>query len=345
VRKRFGSHEVVACVDLHVAPGECLVLLGPSGCGKTTLLRLVAGLEPVDAGRIWIGGRDVTAVPGGERDVAMVFQNYALYPHFTVAENIGFPLRTRRVDPAEIARRVQDTAARLGLDGLLDRRPAQLSGGQQQRVALARAIVRNPAVYAMDEPLSNLDAQLRLRTRTDLKKLQQQLGTTMVYVTHDQGEALTLGNRVAVMRQGAIEQLDTPLALYQRPANTFVATFVGSPAMNLLDGQLLGEERCRVAGVEIAVPRVRGGPEVILGIRGEAAELCATPRAGAIPATAAVVEPLGNETFVTAERDGLSLVCRTAVDPPAPGAPVWVQLDPARMVIFDRATGNRLAPV
>jgi len=206
VTKRFGAHLAADAIDLDVEPGECLVLLGPSGCGKTTLLRLLAGLESVDSGAIWIGDRQVQHVAPADRDVAMVFQNYALYPHFSVFDNIAFPLRTRRVDRDEINRRVRQAAARVGLADLLARRPAQLSGGQQQRVALARAIVRQPTVYLMDEPLSNLDAQLRLQTRTELKRLHQELGTTMIYVTHDQGEAMTLGSRIAIMQRGSIVQ-------------------------------------------------------------------------------------------------------------------------------------------
>jgi multiple sugar transport system ATP-binding protein len=246
------------------------------------------------------------------------------------------------VSQAETTARVRETAARLGLDGLLDRRPRQLSGGQQQRVALARAIVRSPAVYAMDEPLSNLDAQLRLRTRTDLKKLQQQLGTTMVYVTHDQGEAMTLGSRVAVMRHGRIEQLGSPLELYGRPANTFVATFVGSPAMNLLDGRLVAPDRCRIGDAEIVVPPTAGEGEIVVGIRPEAATLGAAPVPGGLAARVTVVEPLGSETFVTAEGQGFSMVCRIVSDPPGPGTSVWIVPDPSRVVLFERATGTRL---
>ena len=211
------------------------MLLGPSGCGKTTLLRLLAGLEPLDSGEIWIGDRRVDQLEPARRDVAMVFQNYALYPHLSVFDNIAFPLRTRHVETAEIDRRVREAAARVGLMELLGRRPAQLSGGQQQRVALARAIVRNPSVYLMDEPLSNLDAQLRLQTRTELKRLHRDLGTTMIYVTHDQSEAMTLGGRIAVMQRGAIVQIGAPLDLYRQPVNAFVGTFLGSPPMNLIE--------------------------------------------------------------------------------------------------------------
>src|SRR3954453_19310149 len=234
VAKRFGAHHAADGIDLDVESGECLVLLGPSGCGKTTLLRLLAGLETLDGGEIWIGDRRVDQPEPARRDVAMVFQNYALYPHLSVFDNVAFPLRTRRVDLAEIERRVREAAARVGLVDLLARRPAQLSGGQQQRTALTRAIVRNPTVYLMDEPLSNLDAQLRLQTRTELKRLHRELGTTMIYVTHDQGEAMTLGGRIAVMRGGSIVQIGRPLDLYREPVNTFVGTFLGSPPLNLI---------------------------------------------------------------------------------------------------------------
>ena len=324
VTKRFGAHVAANAIDLEVDAGECLVLLGPSGCGKTTLLRLVAGLERLDAGAIWIGDARVDALDPARRDVAMVFQNYALYPHLTVFDNIAFPLRTRRVAPNEIERRVGEAAARVGLVDLLARRPAQLSGGQQQRTALARAIVRNPTVYLMDEPLSNLDAQLRLHTRTELKRLHRELGTTTIYVTHDQGEAMTLGTRIAIMKSGAIEQIGSPLDLYQRPANTFVATFLGSPPMNVI-----GE----------AVH----GTRVQLGIRPEDVEIATTAGDGWHAARVVVVEPMGSETLVTLEYREQPLVARVSASRPFdPGQTVWVNLPAHRSVWFD-ASGRRLA--
>ena len=327
VSKRYGSHAVLREVGLDVEPGECLVLLGPSGCGKTTLLRVLAGLERADAGRVWIGDRDVTDLEPADRDVAMVFQNYALYPHFTVRQNIAFPLRARRTAQAEVERRVHEAAARLGLQDLLERRPAQLSGGQQQRVALARALVRNPSVYLMDEPLSNLDAQLRLQTRTELKRLHQELGTTMVYVTHDQGEAMTLGRRIAVMQHGTVVQVGSPLDLYRSPANTFVATFLGSPPMNLLDD-------------------TRDGKPVKSGVRPEDVVVSVSPPTegdGWRYATVSVAEPMGNETLLTLDRAGQRLVARAAADvTAAPGQRVWVRLPAGRALIFDAATGERL---
>jgi multiple sugar transport system ATP-binding protein len=322
VTKRFGAHVAADAVDLDVQAGECLVLLGPSGCGKTTLLRLVAGLEQLDRGAIWIGDRRVDALDPAERDVAMVFQNYALYPHLTVFDNVAFPLRTRRVADADIDRRVHEAAARVGLADLLTRRPAQLSGGQQQRVALARAIVRNPTVYLMDEPLSNLDAQLRLQTRTELKRLHRELGTTMIYVTHDQGEAMTLGGRIAVMRRGTIEQIGTPLDLYQRPVNTFVATFLGSPPMNLVDSRT-------------------GGAPVQLGIRPEDVEVAAAAADGFEPAQLVVVEPMGSETLLTIDLRGQRLVARVAADRRfEPGQSLWIRFPPDRVLTF-AADGRR----
>ena len=323
VTKRFGAHHAVDGIDLDVVSGECLVLLGPSGCGKTTLLRLLAGLEPLDSGEIWIGHQRVDQLEPARRDVAMVFQNYALYPHLSVFDNIAFPLRTRHVEAREIERRVREAAARVGLEELLARRPAQLSGGQQQRVALARAIVRNPTVYLMDEPLSNLDAQLRLQTRTELKRLHRDLGTTMIYVTHDQGEAMTLGGRIAVMQRGAIVQIGRPLDLYRQPLNTFVGTFLGSPPMNLI------EESPNGAGVKI-------------GVRAEDIAVTASPASGSDEARVVVVEPMGSETLVTLEYRGQRLIARVPGDSCfEPGQSAWVHLPADRTLTFD-ADGRRI---
>ena len=315
--KRFAGNAVLRDVDLDIASGECLVLLGPSGCGKTTLLRLLAGLERADSGSIWIGDRKVNDLEPVDRNVAMVFQNYALYPHFTVFENIAFPLRARGVATGEIDQRVRAAAARVALEPLLDRRPGQLSGGQQQRVAVARAVVRNPAVYLMDEPLSNLDAQLRLQTRTELKRLHHELGTTMVYVTHDQSEAMTLGGRIAVLQHGSVVQVGAPLELYRQPANTFVATFLGSPPMNL-------------------IAQGQPGGDVTLGIRPEDVQIALTPADAWNAARVLVVEPMGSDMLVTMERGADRIVARTAADlAVAPGATVWLHFPPARTHVFD----------
>ena len=324
VSKRFGAHDALRSIDLDIADGECLVLLGPSGCGKTTLLRLLAGLESLDAGAIWIGDRQVNDVPPASRDVAMVFQNYALYPHFSVFDNIAFPLRTRGVGAGDIDARVRAAANRVGLDDLLARRPAQLSGGQQQRVALARAIVRQPTVYLMDEPLSNLDAQLRLQTRTELKRLHQELGTTMIYVTHDQGEAMTLGSRIAIMRHGDIVQVGTPMDLYRRPVNTFVATFLGSPPMNLIHD-------------------ARNGSNVTLGIRPEDVEVGTTGGDGWEQVQTLVVEPMGSETLLTVAHRSQRIVARVAGDRQfTPDQPAWIRLPSARVLTFDASSGTRI---
>ena len=323
VHKRFGSDRALHGVDLEIHSGECLVLLGPSGCGKTTLLRLLAGLEQADEGRIWIGDRVVNDVEPAERNVAMVFQNYALYPHFTVFENIAFPLRARRVAGEEIDRRVREAATRVGLERLLNRRPAQLSGGQQQRVALARAIVRNPAVYLMDEPLSNLDAQLRLQTRTELKRLHHELGTTTIYVTHDQAEAMTLAGRIAILQSGSVVQVGTPMELYRQPANTFVATFLGSPPMNLLDD-------------------TRNGSAVKIGIRPDDVQISATMRDDWEEARVLVVEPMGNETLITLERRGHRMVARVTSDLAVEAnQPIWIRLPADRTLTFD-SEGRRI---
>ena len=348
VSKRFGVQPALREIDLDVEPGECLVLLGPSGCGKTTLLRLVAGLESADSGRIWIGDRLVNDLPPAERDVAMVFQSYALYPHFSVFENIAFPLRARRVPEPEVGPRVRATAERLGLGALLDRRPAQLSGGQQQRVALARAMVRSPVAYLMDEPLSNLDAQLRVQTRAELKRLQQELGTTTLYVTHDQGEAMTVAGRVALLRQGVIEQLGPPLELYRRPANRFVATFLGSPAMNVWPGTPQANGTVSAAGAALAMPEalrsvLASSPGFEVGVRPEDVVLAATPGPGRTEARVVVVEPMGNETIVILDSAGTRVVGRSAGDLEArPGAPLWFEVRAGQALFFDAQTGRRL---
>jgi multiple sugar transport system ATP-binding protein len=274
VRKSWpGGHAGVRGVDLAIADGELLVIVGPSGCGKSTLLRLVAGLETPTAGTISIGDQDVTHLPPQDRDVAMVFQSYALYPHRTVRENLAFPLRMRRVPPAELARRVESAAQVLGIDGLLDRMPHHLSGGQRQRVALGRAIVREPRAFLLDEPLSNLDPALRVRTRAELARLHRRLTTTMLHVTHDQEEARTLGDRIAVMHEGRLQQVASPLDVYQHPANTFVATFIGSPAMNLLECSLMSgvsQVELRGPSFRVTLPRPPRAPHaagLLLGVR------------------------------------------------------------------------------
>jgi len=346
VTKRYGANAVLNDVDLDVAAGECVVLLGPSGCGKTTLLRILAGLDSPDSGRIIVGDRVVNGLPAAERDVAMVFQNYALYPHLSVFENIAFPLVTRKVGRSQIDSRVRSAAERLGLTECLPRRPSQLSGGQQQRVALARAIVRNPAVYLMDEPLSNLDAQLRVQTRAELKRIQQDLRTTTIYVTHDQAEAMTLGHRVAILRHGRIEQFGAPLELYRAPVNTFVAKFLGSPAINLWKGTVTASRAVSAAGFSFAgtsVPPSVKGPAVHVGVRPEDVEVATAARDGWSEAQVDVVEPIGNETILSARAAGEEIVARTAPDTPLEaGDRMWFRVPPDRVLFFDPESGRRL---
>ncbi len=291
----------VDALDLNIADGEFVVLVGPSGSGKSTALRMLAGLEEIDAGTIRIGSRDMVGVPSKDRDIAMVFQNYALYPSKTVGENIGFALKMRGIGKDERDRRVREAARLLGLEEFLDRKPRHLSGGQRQRVAMGRAIVREPAVFCMDEPLSNLDAKLRVQTRTQIAALQRRLGATTVYVTHDQVEAMTMGNRVAVLRDGKLQQFATPTELYDHPVNVFVAGFIGSPAMNIMTVPVDGE--ARVAGEKVALPdasardvRRQGLKEVTIGFRPEALDLVA-PGDG-LTAQIDVVEELGSEAFL-----------------------------------------------
>jgi multiple sugar transport system ATP-binding protein len=346
VTKIYGSVKAVDHLNLHIQDGEFMVLLGPSGCGKTTTLRMLAGLEEVTEGRIFIGSTCVNDVPPRHRDVAMVFQSYALYPHMTVAENIAYPLRVRKLAKDEIARRVQRVAELLEIEALLHRRPKELSGGQRQRVALARAIIREPRVYLMDEPLSNLDAKLRVQTRGELKRLQYELGTTTLYVTHDQAEAMTLAHRVAVMHEGRLQQVDTPENIYRRPANTFVAGFVGSPSMNFLEGRIDVAERC-FTNETITVPlepdrlsAPNKSQPVTLGIRPEDIELSREAQAGWLPATVYVTELMGSETFVFLRLGEEKLIVRTKADfQPAMEETVWVRFDLRKVHFFDTVSG------
>jgi sn-glycerol 3-phosphate transport system ATP-binding protein len=329
VTKRFGDDTVaVEALDLDVADGELMVLVGPSGCGKSTALRMVAGLERPTAGSIRIGGRDVDGLSPGARDVAMVFQSYALYPHMTVRRNLAFPLRRRNMDKAEIGRRVADVAEMLELTELLHRKPAQLSGGQRQRVAMGRALIREPVAFLLDEPLSNLDAKLRSELRAELKRLHARLSTTMIYVTHDQVEAMTLGDRIAVMDRGRLLQVGTPEEIYGRPCNEFVARFVGSPAMNLLPGPAVGE-----------------GANVVVGIRPETLRPVVELAGGvAIEIVAEVVEPLGSDVFVHGRTDaGQEVVARLPGNARvAAGERVALAAAGAEVHRFDAETGARL---
>jgi multiple sugar transport system ATP-binding protein len=331
-------------LDLTIEDGELMVLVGPSGSGKTTALRMLAGLEEVDAGAVLIGGRDVTDLPPKKRDVAMVFQNYALYPYLTVSQNIAFPLKMAGVRKAERERRAAEVAERLGLERFLERKPSQLSGGERQRVAMGRAIVRQPSVFLMDEPLSNLDAKLRVQMRADIAALQHDLGITTVYVTHDQAEAMTLGHRVAVLDHGRLQQCGTPRDLYDRPGNRFVAGFIGSPAMNLCE---LAFENGAVSfgGERVAVRRetLNGASSLVLGLRPESLELGSE----GVPARVEVVEEFGADAFVfcSAQIGGkpTRLVARTeARRAPPRGERVSLQVRPDEAHLFHAETGERL---
>jgi len=343
VRKSFGGTAVLHGVDLDIADGEFCVLVGPSGCGKSTLLRMVAGLENVTAGEIAIGGRVVNDVPPKDRDIAMVFQNYALYPHMTVRENMAFSLRLAKAPAGVVEAEVGRASRILGLEALLDRYPRQLSGGQRQRVAMGRAIVRHPQVFLFDEPLSNLDAKLRVGMRGEIKDLHQRLRTTTIYVTHDQIEAMTMADRIVVMQGGRVEQVGTPLELYDRPANLFVAGFIGSPAMNLLRGRVQGgtfrpEDGADGIGLPLPAGAAEGQP-VVYGIRPEHLRLT---DAG-VPITVQLVEPTGAETMVTARMGGSTLVGAFRERVPARvGDTLRVMPDPSLAHLFNGETGARL---
>ncbi|HET7522975.1 MAG TPA: sn-glycerol-3-phosphate ABC transporter ATP-binding protein UgpC [Acidimicrobiales bacterium] len=335
-------------IDLEIEDGEFMVLVGPSGCGKSTTLRMLAGLEEVNSGKIFIGDRDVTTLPPKDRDIAMVFQNYALYPHMNVADNMAFALKLAKVPKEERAKRVAEAARILGLEEFLDRKPKALSGGQRQRVAMGRAIVRSPQVFCMDEPLSNLDAKMRVATRTDIAKLQEDLGVTTVYVTHDQIEAMTMGDRVAVMNLGVLQQVDTPLRLYDRPANLFVAGFIGSPQMNLLQGRAdegavsIGKYKVPVdAG---ASKRMNGN--VTVGVRPENWRIVSEGEG--LPIEVTVVEQLGADNFVYGTSDvegiqGHAIVRVSGRDIPRRHDKMYVTTDPQHVHVFDTETGERLS--
>jgi multiple sugar transport system ATP-binding protein len=353
VTKAFGAgHAAVREVSLEIADGELLVLVGPSGCGKSTILRLVAGLETPTSGRVLIDGEDVTSVPPQRRDVAMVFQSYALYPHMTVRQNLGFGLRVRNSTHQAIGAAVERSARMLGITALLDRKPAQLSGGQRQRVAVGRALAREARVYLLDEPLSNLDPLLRVETRTELGLLHRQLGSTMIYVTHDQEEAMTLGTRIVLMRDGAIEQVGRPMDLYREPATRFVATFIGAPAMNLA-AATVGVDATRSAAiaspiVERPIPLDRGGAhggDIELGFRPQDAEICEGAEADGF-GQVDVVEPLGPHTLLHLQSTSAPGVRLRIVVPPDVavqiGGRVGFRIRRDRLHLFDTASGARL---
>jgi len=361
VRKTYGGkrpHVAVHGVDLEVADGEFVVLVGPSGCGKSTTLRMIAGLESISGGRLLIGDRVVNELPPKERDIAMVFQSYALYPHMTTYENMAFALKLRKLPAAEVDARVREAAATLNIEPLLDRTPKQLSGGQRQRVAIGRAIVRHPQVFLFDEPLSNLDAKLRVQMRREIASLQRRLGATVIYVTHDQVEAMTMGDRIVVMNEGRVQQIDAPLALYARPRNVFVAGFIGSPAMNLIPGVIeRGDElrfRAAAGGFTFVIPpryadyaAPLADRPLVFGIRPEdmglSTEHPPTPAISTVRMRLEVVEPLGNEILLHARAAPVDVTVRIPPRPvPAPGAELDFLIALDRVHLFDAASGERV---
>jgi multiple sugar transport system ATP-binding protein len=353
VSKRYGDVSVIEDLDLEIRDGEFMVLVGPSGCGKSTVLRMIAGLEDISAGTIAIGGRTVNGLAPKDRDISMVFQNYALYPHMTIRENLEFGLKMRKTPRAEVDRLVADAAGILGMTSVLHRRPRELSGGQRQRVALGRALVRHPAVFLFDEPLSNLDAKLRVQMRAEIKKLQQRLGTTSIYVTHDQIEAMTMGSRIAVMRDGRIQQVGEPLEIYRRPVNLFVANFIGTPPMNFLRARLeKGGVAALATGGSLSLPPSNRPPEanagrnIVLGIRPEnvvdAEERAEGPTAP-LPLEVDFVEPLGDEVIVHGRVGEEALLCKLAPNHvPEPGSRLVVALELSKMHVFDAETELRM---
>jgi multiple sugar transport system ATP-binding protein len=345
IRKCFGKGdnmvEVLKRIDIDVAPGEFLILVGPSGCGKSTLLNIIAGLEEPTEGSISIGDRNVVGVPPAQRDIAMVFQSYALYPTMSVAENIGFALEIRRVPKVERQARIADVAAMLQIEHLLERRPSQLSGGQRQRVAMGRALARNPQLFLFDEPLSNLDAKLRVEMRAEIKRLHQLSGITSVYVTHDQVEAMTLGSRIAVMKGGVLQQLGTPDEIYNRPANTYVATFIGSPTMNLIEGRATGTGQFSITGAQLALNALGKEQQLtLLGLRPEHIRL---NDAAAWRGVVNLVEPTGADTYVVVDTAAGKVTVRVAPQTQVrPGDAVGLEIQADHVTWFDQASGLRL---
>ncbi|MBU1337394.1 MAG: sn-glycerol-3-phosphate ABC transporter ATP-binding protein UgpC [Alphaproteobacteria bacterium] len=343
VGKRYGAVTVLNDISLQMGDGEFVVLVGPSGCGKSTLLRMIAGLEDITSGQITIGGKVVNNMPAKERDIAMVFQSYALYPQMKVADNMSFSLRLAGTPKAEIKRRVGEAADILGLEDLLDRLPRELSGGQRQRVAMGRAIVRNPRAFLFDEPLSNLDAKLRVKMRGEIKRLHQRLGKTMIYVTHDQTEAMTMADKIVVLSGGRIEQAGAPLELYNNPANLFVASFIGSPEMNLFDARYQGGTDVQVKGGQTlplgATLDIPAGTEIVYGVRPQHITLGEV----GVPSRVLVVEPTGDAQEVLARigEEDISVVVRDHA-PLRPDDTIHLVIDPAKLFVFDKATGLRL---
>jgi multiple sugar transport system ATP-binding protein len=350
-------HVAVHDLDLDIADGEFVVLVGPSGCGKSTTLRMIAGLESISGGELQIGGRVVNQLPAKERDIAMVFQNYALYPHMTAYDNMAFALELRKLPKPEIEQRVGDAARVLGIEALLAKRPRQMSGGERQRVALGRALVRQPQVFLFDEPLSNLDAKLRVQMRREIARLHRQLGTTMIYVTHDQVEAMTLGDRIVVMNRGQVQQVDTPTALYQHPRNTFVASFIGTPPMNLVEGEISGGEsprfrasegdfELRLEGATVRWRSAGVNRRVVLGIRPEDLAIEAPGGShgavGVVPARVELVELLGGEALLHLDSGGVDLTARVPAPVSVNGSELTLIVPPDRIHLFDGESRKRL---
>ena len=357
VSKRYGSQAVVDNVDLEMAEGEFIVLVGPSGCGKSTTLRMIAGLEEVSEGRIFIAGKDVTDLAPGERNIAMVFQNYALYPHKSVYENLAFGLRMRKIPDAEIRDKVKWAAQMLNIENLLERKPRQLSGGQMQRVSLGRALVRSPEAFLLDEPLSNLDAKLRVRMREEIAQLHKRVGTNMVYVTHDQVEAMTLGDRIVILNHGKVQQVGRPLEVYDHPANLFVAGFIGAPEMNQIPGTLEhrnGEIRFIATGLDIPVPASKAGDapsgaSVMLGVRPEHVGIAqGSDTSATVAAVVSMVEQMGANTLTVLVPEGDSSgerlrMLTNRLDGIREGERLRVRLDLAQIHLFDTKSGGNLA--